>query len=168
MSKARSVLVIDTGQGIVGIYSVRARRYRCYRGGDIAQAVRLIQEADEIVTYNGNHADLLDLGEFAGIGRVALPLNGKHTDMREVCWSNRIWGSNLHNTYLMHYQKLPSYKDTHEGCNRLDCVTTFKLWKLWKAGRLKVLDGNATQQRAPERRPRFARVPSPAARARRA
>ena len=49
-------LVIDTGQDIVGIFSVEDDAYTPYRGADISTALQRIQSADEIVTYNGKAA----------------------------------------------------------------------------------------------------------------
>ncbi len=74
-----------------------------------------------------------------------LPINGIHTDMRSICWSDRIWGSNLQGT-------IPPFPDTYEGSAERDCYMTFKLWELWKQNKLKghdligilnFMDGNA-------------------------
>lgn len=134
-------LVVDTGQNLVGILTVEDNRYVPYRGDAIASAIQLIQTADEVVTYNGKNHDLEKLGAFAGIVGD-LPLNGVHTDMRSVCWSDRIWGSWLPGTYSRHFAECPTFPDTHEGSNERDCYMTFKLWELWKQGKLKILDGN--------------------------
>ena len=135
-----ATLVIDTGQDIVGIYSVEEETYTPYRGSDILSAIERIKAADEIVTYNGKHRDLPDLVKFAGI-TGDFPLKGLHTDMRSVCWSDRIWGSNLFDTYKMHFGNLPEFRHTYEGHNEKDTFLTFKLWELWRKGELKVLDG---------------------------
>jgi hypothetical protein len=133
--------VIDTGQNLVGIFSVEENRYVPYRGDAIASAIQLIQDADEVVTYNGKDHDLEKLGAFAGM-TGDLPLNGIHSDMRSICWSDRIRGSNLQGTYSRHFTKCPDFPDTHEGSNERDCYMTFKLWELWKQGKLKILDGH--------------------------
>lgn len=133
-------LVVDTGMDIVGIFSVDERIFIAYRGDAIRGAIQRIQDADEIVTYNGNNYDLEDLGKFAGI-EGDLALNGIHSDMRSICWSDRIRGSNLPTTYEMCLGKPPAFPDTYEGDNERDCYMTFKLWELWKAGTLRVLDG---------------------------
>jgi hypothetical protein len=52
-----------------------------YRGKAIASAIRRLQAAEEVVTYNGNNHDLRELGRFAGLPGD-LPLQGIHTDMR--------------------------------------------------------------------------------------
>jgi hypothetical protein len=139
------VIAIDTGQDIVGIYSAAERKYTAYRGARIAEAIERIKHAAVVVTYNGNHADLTDLGRWAGLGKdVPLSINGEHVDMREVCWSNEIWGSSLHNTYLKHFSNLPKFTDTHEGCNQLDTELTLALYHLWKQGQLRVVGGHET------------------------
>ena len=134
-------LVIDTGTDIVGIYSVDDGTYHPYRGDDIRLALKLIACADEVVTYNGKHYDLLELGKFAGMS-VQFPLKGKHTDMRSICWSDRIFGRDLLTTYRMHFDSCPEFPPTHEGVNNRDVYVTFKLWELWNRGELKVLDAH--------------------------
>jgi hypothetical protein len=124
----------------LGYFPLRRTITFPYRGGAISAAIRRIEIAEEVVTYNGKNRDLADLGKFAGMPGD-LPLNGVHTDMRSICWSDRIWGSGLRDTYLKHFMELPSYPDTYEGDNERDVYMTFKLWELWKDNRLKILDG---------------------------
>lgn len=143
-------LVIDTGQDIVGIFCVEERKYVPYRGDDIPLAIQRIETAEEVVTYNGKDYDLEELGKCAGLASgQRLPLKGTHTDMRSICWSDRIRGRSLSNTYLMHFSDCPSFPDTHEGSNEADVFMTFKLWELWKLGQLKVLDGHDVLLPAP-------------------
>jgi hypothetical protein len=136
-----AILVIDTGENIVGVFFVEANNFIAYLGNDILSAIRLIETADEVVTYNGKHYDLNNLGKFAGLSGN-LPLNGVHTDIRSICWSDRIWGSNLGFTYGKHFDDCPSFPNTYEGSVECDVYMTFKLWELWKQGKLKILDGN--------------------------
>ena len=127
-------LVIDTGQDIVGIFCVEDGTYLPYRGAEITSAIRRIEAADEVVTYNGKDRDLLDLARFAG---RRCKLKGVHTDMRSICWSDEIWGSSLRSTYSQHFSDCPRFPDTYEGCNEADVYQTFKLWELWKQGKLR-------------------------------
>ena len=138
-----TTLVVDTGQNLVGIFSVEEQSYRPYRGAEITAAVLRIAQADEVVTYNGKNHDLRKLGGFAGLD-TDLPLRGVHSDMRSVCWSDRIWGSGLRSTYVMHFGEPPAFSDTHEGSNELDTYMTFRLWQTWKVGDLMILDGART------------------------
>ncbi|MBN9615368.1 MAG: hypothetical protein BGO25_03185 [Acidobacteriales bacterium 59-55] len=135
-----ATLIVDTGINLVGVFSVEENSYVPYRDDGIQTAIRLIQVADEVVTFNGNNYDLEKLGAFAGLVGD-LPLNGVHSDMRSICWSDRIWGSDLPGTYYRHYTECPAFPDTHEGSTERDCYMTFKLWELWKQGTLKVIDG---------------------------
>jgi len=145
-----STVVVDTGQDIVGILSSGEATYTAYRGTSIATAIQRIQEADEVVTYNGKNYDLGELGKFAGLpAGQGLSLNGVHTDMRSICWSDRIWGKCLRDTYFMHFTELPKFPDTHEGSNNSDVYMTFKLWELWKRDQLKVLDGQDVSPATP-------------------
>jgi hypothetical protein len=137
-----ATLVVDTGQTIIGVFCVEDGIYIPYRDGAFALAIQRIADADEVVTYNGKNHDLIELGKFAGLaGRQSLPVKGVHTDMRSVCWSDRIWGASLRSTYEMHFSETPDFPDTYEGANEYDVYMTFKLWELLKQGRLKVLDG---------------------------
>jgi hypothetical protein len=134
-------LIIDAGETIVGIFSNKDKLYNAYQGDDILTAIRRIELADEIVTYNGKNYDLGQLGKFAGL-QGDLPLKGTHTDMRSIIWSDRIWGSNLESTYLKHFASVPDFPETYVGSNERDVHMTFKLWELWKVGKLKTLDGS--------------------------
>ncbi len=137
-----ATLVMDTGQDLVGIYSVEENAYVSYRGPKIALALKRIAEADEVVTYNGKDYDLERLAEFAGAKDFRL--QGVHSDMRSICWSDRIRGSDLDSTFAMHFESRPEFPKTHEGSNELDTYMTFKLWQAWKAGNLVILDGHRT------------------------
>jgi|GEM_PF-2778431 hypothetical protein len=140
-----TTLVIDTGHDIVGIFSVEENNFTAYRSEEMKTAIRLIEVADEVVTFNGSDhgqrwSDLVKLGEIAGIADE-LPLKGRHTDMRTVCWSDRIMGSSLANTYKKQFGNCPDFPDTHEGSCESDVYMTFKLWEAWKQGTLKIIDG---------------------------
>ena len=137
----QTTLVIDTGQDVVGIYSVEECSFVVYRGNEIPIAIQRIQTADEIVTFNGKCRDLRDLGRFAGID-ADLPINGKHTDMRSICWSDRIWGGDLFSTYMSHFWDRPAFPNTYEGSCHCDVYMTHKLWELLKQGKLRILDGH--------------------------
>jgi hypothetical protein len=135
-------LVIDAGTTMVGIYAVEAGTYVPYTMSEIiAVAVPRIAAAREVITYNGRRYDLLELGRLAGMS-CNLPLTGIHTDMEVICWSDRINGKCLLDTYLMHFDVQTTFPSTYEGSNECDCHMTFKLWELWKQGKLKVLDGH--------------------------
>lgn len=147
-----TTLVIDTGQTIVGLFSVEDVVYIPYRGRNIAKAIERVQCADEVVTYNGKCRDLEDLGGFAGIDGN-LPIKGVHSDMRSICWSDRIGGRSLFDTYRLHFPdgSCPSSPflpkgapdcDDYEAGNRRDVYMTFRLWELWKGDQLKVLNGH--------------------------
>lgn len=140
-----TTLIIDTGHDMVGVFSVEENNYVSYQGDAISLAIQRIKAADEVVTYNGSvhdgWSDLVELGKRVG-EPDGLHLKGTHTDMRSVCWSDRIWGTNLSSTYIRHFIDCPDFVDTHEGSNRRDVHMTFKLWELWKQGELKIIDGH--------------------------
>jgi hypothetical protein len=141
-----TTLVIDTGQDIIGIYSVEACEYLAYRGSMIAEALERVRNADEVITYNGELRDLLDLSRFAGIDGD-FPLKGRHTDMQVTCWAP-LFGSSLTRTYNMHFTDCPEYPfsgtnsektGAYEASNRRDVYMTLKLWELWKEDKLRLM-----------------------------
>ena len=103
-----TTLVMDAGQSIVGVYSVEDRDYIGYRGSRIPEALERVQNADEVVTYNGEMYDLEQLGKFAGIVGD-LPIKGKHIDMQRMVW-DPIVGSSLIRTYGMHFEDCPDFR----------------------------------------------------------
>jgi hypothetical protein len=138
-----TTLVIDTGQDILGIYSVEDREYVAYRGNRIAEGVERARLADEVITYNGERRDLLDLARFARLDGD-FPLKGKHTDMQIMCWAP-IFGSSLTRTFNSQLPVCPEFpfgrtnselSDDYEDSNQRDVYMTLKLWELWKDGKL--------------------------------
>lgn len=146
-----TTLVIDAGQSIVGVYSVEDREYIGYRGSRISEALERVQNADEVITYNGEMYDLEQLGRFAGIVDD-LPIKGKHIDMQRMIWEP-IVGSSLIRTYGMHFKDCPDFPfgrrdsddcDDYEGSNQRDVYMTLKLWELWKEKKLDIVGSNYT------------------------
>jgi hypothetical protein len=144
-----STLVVDIGQNVIGIYSVEESEYTLYPSSDFAAAIRRIETADEVITYNGGSAksggvadDLLVLGRMVGM-KDALPISGKHIDLRKIIWSNIIWGDGLELTYKMHFDDDPQFTSLTEAesSNRRNVHMTLKLWEVWKQGKLKILNG---------------------------
>lgn len=113
-----TTLVVDTGQSIVGIFSVEDDEYVPYQYVDVFTALDRIADADD------------------------LPLRGIHVDMRSICWSDRILGGSLYFTYFAHFGTPPDFPDTYVGSNERDCHMTFKLWERWKQDDLWIFDGN--------------------------
>lgn len=90
-------LVFDIGDDIIGIFSVMDSKYIPYRGNKMIAAVERLLQANEIVSYNGKNYDIERMNQlFDGAFEE---FSGVHSDMREVCWSDRIWGSSLRDTY---------------------------------------------------------------------
>jgi hypothetical protein len=80
-------LVIDVGTTMFGIFFVKKAVYVPYVLDDRRAALYLLQNADEVVTYNGMKYDLTELGMLAGL-TDELPLKGFHPDMARICWGN--------------------------------------------------------------------------------
>jgi hypothetical protein len=146
-----TTLVIDAGQNIVGVYAVEESEYIGYRGSRIAEALRRVQNANEVITYNGEMYDLEQLGKFAGLDGE-LPLRGKHIDMRRMIWEP-IVGSSLIRTYDRHFKDCPDFPfgrresddcDEYEGSNQRDVYMTLKLWECWKDKKLNLVGSGYT------------------------
>lgn len=133
-------LVFDIGDDILGIYSVEAGEYIPYRGNKMKDAVNRLLKAKEIVSYNGKDYDVHKINQL--FDDVFVEFSGNHSDMREICWSARIWGKSLRDTYAMHYSESPEFPGTHEGSNERDVYETYMLWLAWKNDELIVIDGN--------------------------
>lgn len=141
-----ATLVIDTGQDIIGVYSVEDQQYIAYRGSRIAEALERIRNADKVITYNGECRDLIDLAKFARIDGD-FPLKGEHIDMREKVWAPLVWGSSLTETYRRHFEDCPEIPfgagsptcDGYESNNQRDVYMTLKLWELWKENKLRLM-----------------------------
>ena len=139
------ILVIDTGDDIVGVYSIGDNQFNPYRGAAIRDALTRIEDAAEIITYTGNHYDLDKLAQFAQSAKVSFTRKGKHTDMREVCWSPRILGRSLPDTFKQQFgTSPPQFPDTYEGSCECDVYMTHRLWCAWKEGTLRILDGHVS------------------------
>ena len=137
----RNVVVVDAGESIVGVYGVAEAVYTAYRGKEMIRAVLRVQEADELVTYNGNRYDLKRLSEIAAQSSRQFVLSGEHSDMQDICWGN-ILGSNLYNTYVRCVgSQPPAFPETYQGSNELDVYMTHKLWQLWCARKLMDIHG---------------------------
>ncbi len=144
-----STLVVGMGQSVIGIYSVEESEYTLYPSSDFATAIGRIENADEVITYNGGTwksggvaDDLLVLGRMAGI-KGALPISGKHIDMRQIIWGNCVWGDGLELTYKKHFDDDPEFTSLTEAesSDQRNVYMTLKLWELWKQGKLKILNG---------------------------
>jgi uncharacterized protein YprB with RNaseH-like and TPR domain len=137
-----AAVTFDIGDDILGIYSVEDDKYIPYRGDKMKDAVRRLLEASEIVSYNGKGYDIEKINQL--FENAFVKFSGNHSDMREICWSARIWGKSLRDTYAMQYSESPEFPDTYEGSNERDVYETYMLWLAWKNGELVVVDGNQT------------------------
>lgn len=125
-------LVIDVGQSIVGIQDARRGRYIAYYGDKRRRALERLEETDEVITYNGNRYDVLELDKLSvKLRDTNFRMKGVHTDMREFCWPG-ILGSSLVSTYKKHIGAEIKFPDTYEGLNRSDVFMTKMLWLHWK------------------------------------
>jgi hypothetical protein len=125
-------LVVDVGESIIGVQDARRGRYFAYYGDKRIRALERLEEADEVITYNGNRYDIDKLNKLSiQLRGINFCMQGIHTDMRELCWPG-ILGSNLLSTYEKHIGIAFDFPDTYEGSNRSDVYMTKMLWLHWK------------------------------------
>lgn len=144
----RTVLVVDTGEAIVGIYSVADARYVPYRDRYMLEAIERIEAADELVTYNGKRYDIQRLSEIAGEHGRTFRFSAEHSDMREICWKG-ILGSSLRETYKRCIGVPPDFPDTYEGSNESDVYLTYRLWEVWQRDELRDIHGHVIAKNVP-------------------
>ncbi|PSJ18149.1 ribonuclease H-like domain-containing protein [Nitrosomonas supralitoralis] len=129
---SEKILVVDVGESIIGIQPVKFGRYIPYYGDKRVRALERLEDAGEVVTYNGNEYDIRELNKLSiRLRNTDFIMRGIHTDMRELCWPN-IWGSNLRDTYKRYCSIKTEFPDTYEGSNRSDVFRTLHLWRYWK------------------------------------
>jgi len=129
---AGNILVVDVGESILGLQRVHHGRYVPYYGENRIRALERLEQADEVVTYNGNRYDIEKLNELSlRLRRKEFRMRGIHTDMQDLCWP-RILGSSLSNTYAHYCGTKKAFPDTYEGSNRCDVYRTLMLWRYWK------------------------------------
>jgi RNase_H superfamily len=128
----QDTLVFDYGTSIIGIYSVRQRKYRPYYGEARIKAAQRLVRADCIVSFNGEGYDLPELSKFLG----EYPKPQQHIDMMVICWNEGFFGRGLRDIYRQRFGGLPEFPDTYEGDNRRDVHMTLRLWRYWKRGTL--------------------------------
>ncbi|MEH8016603.1 hypothetical protein MN202_05130 [Rheinheimera muenzenbergensis] len=135
---AERILVVDYGETIIGIQNANGGKYIPYFDEKRIRALERLEQADEVVTYNGNRYDIGKLNNLSIMlrGREFL-IAGIHTDMRELCWPGII-GSSLESTFNKYYDQSRVFPDTYEGSNQKDVYMTLMLWRYWKKlGRFK-------------------------------
>jgi hypothetical protein len=137
--------IVDTGTTIIGIYSVKQRKFRQFQFDRLRPAAERILRVREFVTYcgHGPNAELTHLAEFLGIARSELDFGRRHIDMRDHCWPTMERGPSQRDTYDIAFGKgsyqqlIDRFGDTYEGDNRRDVHMTRQLWLLWKKGELR-------------------------------
>lgn len=144
------ILVFDTGQSMVGIYSVSDEKYIPYMRGQFDAAIKRLKKAHKAISYNGKRGfDYEFLNRFAQSPDKEFNFEGEHIDMRIICWSDRIWGSDLESTYFKQFgQKCSNspFSNLRQAeyieNNEKDVYMTFKLWECFQDATLKIIDGH--------------------------
>ena len=147
------VLAFDWGTEVIGVLDVNGNTYTAYRyGKDMVEgAKRIISTAGTIVSFSGNHRDLIEIAKILGFSSIAeMNVRGTHDDMQEITsdvrWppdpgSSSILGPGLAANYRHYFGERPpippvNIQDGYLISNWRDCYMTAELWRKWKRGEL--------------------------------
>ena len=128
------------------VYATRGHKYRNYLPNQAETLLKQLETADELVTFNGLKYDLVVLEKHYGLSRH-VALRSSHTDLALIFeqaigrWVdfNEVVQLNLGE------RKIPISEFPPDPVNRTDALAacksdvrqTYKLWKLFKDGKLK-------------------------------
>lgn len=130
-------LIFDFDDGLMGLYWVEKRKYLPHFRADYQIAVRRLLNADKVITFNGWHRDLPDLGPFLKLATGERnPLADRHIDMMDEAWLAHpdFFGKGLIPIYEMSCGPVRCRKDAdkHGYKNRCDLYRTWKILELWE------------------------------------
>lgn len=127
-------LVFRTSENLLGVYSVKQRKYASYRSPYTSEGILRLIKAREIVSYKGTRDDLPRLAAHLKLPKgKQLSIRGIHVDLQKV-YNRGQRDPGLVPTYKKRFDLLPKFPDTPEGRNRAAIAMTFRLWQLWKSG----------------------------------
>jgi hypothetical protein len=135
----KGIYIVDVGQNLIGMSGHTDNSYKAYYGSNRIEALQILENAKEIVTFNGNNYDIKELNNFSKelLGRP-FNLSGIHTDIMSACWEFA-YGHSLINCFKNLIGEKISFPDSHEGSNQSDVHMTLKLWEfLGKARKNKI------------------------------
>lgn len=133
----RDTLVFSVERDLLGIYSVKQRKYAAYRGPRIGEGILRLIKAAETVSYQGKRRALPRLAAYLKLPKgSSVRLRGSHVDLHRVAAARRGAGATLASAYRRHFDALPKFPSTAEGANRREVYMTFRLWQRWRAGAL--------------------------------
>jgi hypothetical protein len=134
------------------IYVAQHRKYRCYLPAQAKYLLRQIEAAEELVTFNGLIYDLVVLERHYGLAQD-IALRATHVDLAHIIeqrigrWTefNEVVGLNLgeHKISVNEFPHDPVNRSDAKAACKSDVRQTYKLWKLYKAGKLKYPAGPA-------------------------
>ncbi|MGO9545729.1 MAG: hypothetical protein ACLPPF_13165 [Rhodomicrobium sp.] len=116
----------------------------------------LLLAADEVITLNGKGFDELVLRRHHKLGAGALAAKGKHTDLFAVIFEQQDSMLSLHRLAELNLGEKKHTKgremvnlelDSLKEACRSDVWQTYRLWELWRAGRLKIPEQRTRAER---------------------
>jgi len=111
-----------------------------------SELINLLLAADEIITFNGKAFDELVLRKHHGL-TGEFPVRGKHVDLCQVVYEEENRRISLHRLAELNLGEKKHTKGRSianldlEGLKvacRSDVSQTYRLWELWRAGRLQI------------------------------
>jgi hypothetical protein len=129
--------------------------WRYFLPSEAVQLIALLRSADEIVTLNGKAFDELILRKHHGL-TGGFPAKGKHVDLCAIIFEKEGHGVSLHRLAQLNLGERKHTKgrsvanlnidELKEAC-RSDVWQTYRLWELWRKGRLRIPEARPSVRR---------------------
>ncbi|AIY65221.1 ribonuclease H-like domain-containing protein [Pseudoalteromonas piratica] len=122
-------IVFDVGTNLIGIMDTNETVYRHYYGSNRLEAIELLENATEIVSFNGKKYDIKEVNKVSiELREIPFSPKGTHTDILNKCWDYCFAGS-LDKCFKEIIGADVTFPDTHLGSNEKDVYQTLMLWK---------------------------------------
>lgn len=125
-------------------YIHQKHQYRFFQTKQMHDLIDLLQNCEEVISFNGRQFDFLVLEKYSG-KRIQLKRGAKHTDMHEIMTKKSNFRVSLHLAVRVNFgekkhtdgRKMTDLDMTalQTAC-KSDVNQTFRLWKKYRAGSL--------------------------------
>ncbi len=124
------------------------KKWYYFLPSEVSNLIKLLNSADEIITFNGKNFDELVLRKHYGLIN-AFPSNGIHIDIHQICFDEvgrRISLDKLVQLNLGERKYIEGKRMVELGISALkkachsDVWQTYRLWKLWDKNKLFIPD----------------------------
>ncbi|MFN0317649.1 MAG: ribonuclease H-like domain-containing protein [Burkholderiales bacterium] len=127
-------------------YIQETRKYRYFVPETATELISLLQRANEVISFNGKNFDILVLQRHHKL-KGSTPEKGRHIDLHKILSDEAGFRVSLNHAALINLREKKhtdgrkmntlTLKELKIAC-RSDVRQTYRLWKLYEAGNLKV------------------------------